>query len=101
VVRFRRGLAVLLVWHVVVAGVPMAIIYSELMNDHDCVAHECLLTGDPGPALWLGAVVAGVPALASLVVSAPTFAVLTRRFQWSPGTAVAVSAGAGLLGGVS
>ena len=94
---FRRGLGILLAWHVVLAGVPALLLYRANVDDDDCVAYECLLHDQRTLVLWLSVAFVGIPALVSLVVSVATCAVLVLRSDYPPALAAGVGAFAGFV----
>jgi len=92
---FGRGLAILLAWHVVLAGVPVLLLY--LVNSKDnCIEVGCLLHV-PALAVWIVAALVGLPTLASLIVSVAIFAVLALRPGYPAGVAASVGASVGLV----
>ena len=93
---FGRGLAVLLAWHVVLAGVPGLLIYLAA-TEGDCIEVGCLLHDEPALALWLALTFVGVPALLSLLVSVAIVAVLVLRSGYRAGVAALVGASVGLV----
>ena len=94
---FGRGLAILLTWHVVVAGIAVLLLYGSAGNDDDCVAYECLFNDDRRLMLWLSVVITGIPTLMSLIVAVPTLAILVWRAEWPPLISAGTSAFAGLV----
>ncbi|BCY11679.1 hypothetical protein [Actinoplanes sp. L3-i22] len=76
---FGRGLAILLAWHVVVAGIAAASFW-------------------PGPELhvWLAATITVLATVLSLVVAVPALAVLV----WRAGCPAPAAAGVGALAGL-
>jgi len=92
----RRGLAIVLAWHVVLAGVPVLLLY--LVNTKgDCIEVGCLLHDEPALALWIAVTFVGIPALVSLIVSVAIVAVLVLRSGYPAGVAAWVGASVGLV----
>ena len=93
-----RGLAILLAWHVVLAGVSVALLdWLNGGDEADCVEMGCHPTDDPRVALALTVVFIGIPASVSLLVSAASCGTLVLRSDYPPALAATVGALAGLV----
>jgi hypothetical protein len=93
---FGRGLVILLAWHVVLAGVPVLLLYLVFTRG-DCIEVGCLLHAEPALALWIAVTFVGIPALVSLIVSVAIVAVLVLRSGYQAGMAAWVGASIGLV----